>query len=660
MEDEALHSQGSAPSDPLLSPTHTAKRPLPDEKVPSANLSQEGPEETEYIIEPVALSDEEEKLDEEIDLTELEAELQAALSETNIRARSVAAGSGNDSSQQPMEGTSEDTNELDDYEQLMKDARKLKRERDDSNDNISSAIARVTEKHEAVEDFIRSFLISSQMHKTLSCFQTEWYDAQLQKADSDSATVAKREQWAVPNAFLVNQELQEQVAHLEQEIRRQREIASKALEYFDKFKKERDFHRMHHRRLKQEKEKCTQEIKKLKKKLEDMRPEIETLHGKYKTSIREKMLITIDRDRLAAKVESLNRQGPRESSRCASRSSRGSLSSSSETVEVKKPEECEGESHCRNRNSNGVSGTSQPRKPATKLDSQWPERRRVNPYLSVEGTSSELGKTESSSQHHSETSTGSGSLLSSAEKPRDRLKCSHAFDAHGAAVVSIVFHPQLELLASTSDDGTWKLWQMPAAHLVMSGVGHTDWVSSASLHPYASVLVTASGDGTVKLWSIAEENCVHTFTDHSKPVWDCCFHDAGDFFATCSADHSIKCFDANSLRCRESLRGHADSVNSICFQPFTNCLASCSTDKMVKLWDMRTASVIRKLSGHSHSCNDVTFNMQANVVASCDAGGVVHVWDLRKMEDVLEVSCGSTLLKKPFCRTWMDIQTTFW
>ncbi|KEP65045.1 UNVERIFIED_CONTAM: WD domain, G-beta repeat-containing protein [Hammondia hammondi] len=660
MEDEALHSQGSAPSDPLLSPSQTAKRPLPDDKVPSANLSQEGPAETEYIIEPVVLSDEDEKLDEEIDLTELEAELEAALSETNFRSRSVAAEGGKESSQQSMKGTSEGVNELDDYEQLMKDARKLKRERDDSNNNISSAIARVTEKHEAVEDFIRSFLISSQMHKTLSCFQTEWYDAQLQKADSDSATVSKREQWAVPNVFLVNQELQEQVALLEQEIRRQREIASKALEYFDQFKKERDFHRMHHRRLKQEKEKCTQEIKKLKKKLEDMRPEIETLQGKYKTSIREKMLITIDRDRLAAQVESLHRQRPRESSRCASRSSRGSLSSSSETGEVKKPEEWEGETHCRKGNSNGVGSTSQPRKPATKHDSQWPERRRVNPYLSVEGTSSELGKTESSSQHHSETRTGSGSYLSSAERPRDRLKCSHTFDAHGAAVVSIVFHPQLELLASTSDDGTWKLWQMPAAPLVMSGVGHTDWVSSASFHPYASVLVTACGDGTVKLWSIAEENCVHTFTDHSKPVWDCCFHDAGDFFATCSADHSIKCFDVNSLRCRESLRGHADSVNSICFQPFTNCLASCSTDKMVKLWDMRTASVIRKLSGHSHSCNDVTFNMQANVVASCDAGGVVHVWDLRKMEDVLEVSCGSTLLKKLFCRTSMDIQTTFW
>nr|CEL66014.1 TPA: WD-repeat protein, related [Neospora caninum Liverpool] len=662
MEDEALQSHGTALSDPLLSPTQTSQRPLAEDKVPSANLSQEGPEETEYIFEPVVISDEDETLDEHLELTELEAELQAALSEANpLRATSDVAEKRKESSRGPMERTSEDVNELDDYEQLMKDARKFKRERDDNDEDISITSARVTEKHEAIEDFIRSFLVSSQMHKTLSCFQTEWYDAQLQKSDRDSATVAKREQWTVPHAFLVNQDLKEQVVLLEHEIRRQREIASKAFhallpsfflaravsygrEYFDQFKKERDFHRMHHRRLKQEKEKCTQEIKKLKKKLEDMRPQIESLEGKYKTSIREKMLVTLDRDRLAAQIESVA-QPPRDSPRAGSprrlRSSNsrgtGRLKTSDGESEVGSPP---------GKGSDQVSVPSESGKPKqTKLDSEWPERRRVNPYLTLDKGVGETGKGEHSRPTQREPKGDSGAFLSSAERPRDRLKCSREFDAHNAAVVSLAFHPQVELLASTSDDGTWKLWQMPGTHLVMSGEGHTDWVSSASFHPYASVLVTASGDGTVKLWSIAEEMCVHTLTDHAKPVWDCCFHDAGDFFATCSADHSIKCFDANSLRCRESLRGHADSVNAICFQAFTNCLASCSTDKMVKLWDMRTASVVRKLAGHAHSCNDVTFNLQvrdkaANVVASCDAGGVVHVWDLRKMEDVLEISCG--------------------
>ncbi|CBZ52053.1 WD-repeat protein, related [Neospora caninum Liverpool] len=521
MEDEALQSHGTALSDPLLSPTQTSQRPLAEDKVPSANLSQEGPEETEYIFEPVVISDEDETLDEHLELTELEAELQAALSEANpLRATSDVAEKRKESSRGPMERTSEDVNELDDYEQLMKDARKFKRERDDNDEDISITSARVTEKHEAIEDFIRSFLVSSQMHKTLSCFQTECHAL-------------------LPSFFLAR-------------------AVSYGREYFDQFKKERDFHRMHHRRLKQEKEKCTQEIKKLKKKLEDMRPQIESLEGKYKTSIREKMLVTLDRDRLAAQIESVA-QPPRDSPRAGSprrlRSSNsrgtGRLKTSDGESEVGSPP---------GKGSDQVSVPSESGKPKqTKLDSEWPERRRVNPYLTLDKGVGETGKGEHSRPTQREPKGDSGAFLSSAERPRDRLKCSREFDAHNAAVVSLAFHPQVELLASTSDDGTWKLWQMPGTHLVMSGEGHTDWVSSASFHPYASVLVTASGDGTVKLWSIAEEMCVHTLTDHAKPVWDCCFHDAGDFFATCSADHSIKCFDAN--RCEE--KGETERMKSI-------------------------------------------------------------------------------------------------
>lgn len=60
------------------------------------------------------------------------------------------------------------------------------------------------------------------------------------------------------------QELEEEVAGLRRELGEARAIAAKASATWDKFRKERDFHRMHHKRVAQEKNKLINDIKRLK------------------------------------------------------------------------------------------------------------------------------------------------------------------------------------------------------------------------------------------------------------------------------------------------------------------------------------------------------------------------------------------------------------
>lgn len=51
---------------------------------------------------------------------------------------------------------------------------------------------------------------------------------------------------------------------LRQELAAAREVAARASSTWDKFRKERDFHRMHHKRVAQEKNKLITDIKRLK------------------------------------------------------------------------------------------------------------------------------------------------------------------------------------------------------------------------------------------------------------------------------------------------------------------------------------------------------------------------------------------------------------
>ncbi len=162
-------------------------------------------------------------------------------------------------------------------------------------------------------------------------------------------------------------------------------------------------------------------------------------------------------------------------------------------------------------------------------------------------------------------------------------------------VTSVSFNPKKDILATGSDDTTWKLWSVPTGDLIMSGEGHLDWIGGVEFHPRGNLLATASGDGTVKLWDFANACCAATFSEHGQPVWKVAFHDTGDFLLSCSMDSTIKLWDMNMSKSRYTYRGsgskgqgHVDSVNSVQFKPFSQQFVSGSADKSVNLWDIRT------------------------------------------------------------------------
>ena len=101
------------------------------------------------------------------------------------------------------------------------------------------------------------------------------------------------------------------------------------------------------------------------------------------------------------------------------------------------------------------------------------------------------------------------------------------------AFYSLDIHPTKDLLATGSDDHSWKIWSVPNGELLMTGEGHEDWLSSVHFHPglakvlqpdravtsffRGSLLASTSGDGSVKLWNLAEAAASLTLSDHCQP-----------------------------------------------------------------------------------------------------------------------------------------------
>lgn len=70
-------------------------------------------------------------------------------------------------------------------------------------------------------------------------------------------------------------------------------------------KKERDYHRMHHHRVAQEKNKLITDIKRIKTHYESFEPLVKTMKEKYEAALRDKVLNQLERERAVAELKSI-------------------------------------------------------------------------------------------------------------------------------------------------------------------------------------------------------------------------------------------------------------------------------------------------------------------------------------------------------------------
>ena len=322
---------------------------------------------------------------------------------------------------------------------------------DEGDGDRGTAPGEVTRRPEVIDDFFRNFLVKMNLTRTLESFETEWYEMKA------TGRLEEENVGSVPDIYILNQQLQDVISTLRAELRSSRAIAEKATSTWDKFRKERDFHRMHHKRVGQEKNKLLTDLKRLRKHYSQYEPTIKELRYKYEVAMKEKMLMRLERDRIASKLEGLEKThqtmktGDRLQAKVSTASTPGTSSSllpkSAKKAATKKP---------------------------AKMDPKHnlPAADRENPYAKLDFEPT----------------------------PVSSFSLQKTFKGHLMSVSDIAIHPKKPVIATASDDTTWKLWSIPNGDLIMAGEGHKDWVAGPSFHPQGTHIAMASGDSTVKLW----------------------------------------------------------------------------------------------------------------------------------------------------------------
>jgi WD40 repeat protein/serine/threonine protein kinase len=202
--------------------------------------------------------------------------------------------------------------------------------------------------------------------------------------------------------------------------------------------------------------------------------------------------------------------------------------------------------------------------------------------------------------------------------------------------LSVAFSTDGRLLATGGQEGSIRLWQMPAGKLVRHWAAHPGAVRALAFDAFQQ-LVSAGKDGTVRFWDTASGKETGRAGAHDGPVYGLAISSDGRWLASAGEDKTLRVWDLIRQVPERTLPDVGIQVNSLAFSPDSTKVAVVGNDSAMTIWDWRRGTPLQKLriAYHAGHTSHVAFSHSGTRLVSVGADGNLKLWDLATGQELL-------------------------
>jgi len=197
---------------------------------------------------------------------------------------------------------------------------------------------------------------------------------------------------------------------------------------------------------------------------------------------------------------------------------------------------------------------------------------------------------------------------------------------HANRVQDLAFFPNRSLFASTSIDGSVRIWKWIDRRPFMDPKGTVSYNYILPVSLDGRWLATSGAGGVLCTWDTWNERMVARFPGLPGGLpTSAAFSPKGNRLVVANAGSAAIVFDPFTGRIILELDGRAGGFTSLAYSPEGTLIAAAARDSSVRIWDAESGALVATLP-HRAPVLSVAFSNDGNSLASGDAAGVLRMW----------------------------------
>jgi len=212
---------------------------------------------------------------------------------------------------------------------------------------------------------------------------------------------------------------------------------------------------------------------------------------------------------------------------------------------------------------------------------------------------------------------------------------------HRGYVTDIAFSPNEELLASSSEDGSIRLWNIGSDRKETGRFeGHDHPVNGIAFSPDGKTLASAGGDvtrvtkkGEVILWNVADQKLLHKIVEHKRAATGVRFAPKGDRLISTSEDTTVNIYDIETGKPLKFFGAHIRPTTSAVFVAEGKVVVTGSGGRMqggneLIAWEIDSGEIHAKFEGHKDKVTALAVSPDGKTLATASIDKTAALWSL--------------------------------